>query len=187
MDGVIIPLISLMTVGIMYLGFLKLRFSKLKNLKELGDWALITGASSGIGEKFAYFIASEGINCVLVARRESKLVELAKELNTKFGVIVRISATDLSSQESAEKLFKELSDINIDILVNNAGIGSAGRFDKQSLQSQVNMVEVNVLAPTVLTHLFLPNMIKKKQRSYYFCKFSFSLSTTTISCCLWCH
>jgi len=70
--------------------------------------------------------------------------------------------------EEVEKLFKQVSDINIDILVNNAGLGSAGRFDKQSQQNQVNMIQVNVLAPTVLTHLFLPSMIKRNKGGIIF-------------------
>src|SRR5688572_23991889 len=91
-------------------------------------WALITGASAGIGAVFARKLAAQGMNCVLVARRKEKLEELAEELKKKHSVDARVFAQDLGIFEAPSKLieFTDSQGIEVDTLINNAGFGSHG-------------------------------------------------------------
>ena len=126
--------------------------------ERYGDWALITGASAGIGLEFARALARDGIHCVLVARREEKLEALAAELREKFEVEVRVVAEDLASPGGPDRVADAVADIELGILVNNAGIGYAGRFDKQDVNRLAEMVNLNCLAPVLLTSRILPGM-----------------------------
>jgi hypothetical protein len=103
-----------------------------RNLRErYGEWALVTGASAGIGVEFARALARDGVSCVLTARREDRLKELANELEQTYRVSTRIVPLDLAEPGAAEKLATQVADLRIGILVNNAGFGYAGRFTKQ--------------------------------------------------------
>ena len=121
--------------------------------------ALITGASSGIGREFAVKLSEMGIETVLVARRESRLNELASTLKTNSQVI----ALDLSKPGEAEKLFTLAPDI--DILINNAGFGVFGEFDKSPLDRELELISVNIAALHTLTKLYLTEF-KKKNSGY---------------------
>jgi len=129
--------------------------------ERYGDWALVTGASAGIGEEFARALAAEGISCVLTARRKERLAELATELETRWNVQTRVVAADLSTPGGADLLVDAVSDIDLAILVNNAGVGYAGRFDKQDPDRLRAMVELNCTSPVVLTSRLLPKMIER--------------------------
>lgn len=122
--------------------------------------ALITGASSGIGEEFAKLFAKDKIDLVLVARNENKLKELAGELHQQFGVDVKVLSKDLSVLKQTEEIFNELQqeNISIDYLVNNAGFGDYEFFAESEWKKQEEMINVNIMALTKLTHLFLPVM-----------------------------
>ena len=126
--------------------------------ERYGDWALITGASSGIGAEFARAFGREGISCVLTARREERLQGLADELQRAFGVMTRVVPVDLEKPDGAEQLLAAITDLEIAVLVNNAGFGYAGRFDKQDLGRLQAMVQLNCVAPLVLTRRLLPAM-----------------------------
>ena len=119
--------------------------------------ALITGASSGIGRDMARYLAGKNIDLILVARRKEKLEKLAKELN----VNVKIICMDLSLQENCYKLYESCKNDNIDILINNAGFGLFGDFSDTDLDTELNMIDVNIKAPHILTKLFLKEFIKK--------------------------
>jgi short-subunit dehydrogenase len=123
--------------------------------------ALITGASSGIGADLARLFARDGYDLVLVARREEKLHELAKEL----GVTATVIAADLSKPDAAQQIVSKLVDksINIDVLVNNAGLGLAGPFIANDFAKDLEMIQVNIVALTQLTKLLLPGMVSRKQ------------------------
>ena len=121
--------------------------------------ALITGASSGIGMEIARQLSDKGIETVLVARRKDRLLELASTLKTKSEIIV----ADLSKPEEAKKIFSSAPDI--DILVNNAGFGVFGKFDETELDSELNLISVNITALHILTKLYLP-IFKKKNSGY---------------------
>jgi short-subunit dehydrogenase len=133
-----------------------------KSLRQrYGEWALVTGASSGIGAAFARAFAREGISCVLTARREDRLQSLADELEKSHQVATRVVAVDLGVPAGADRLAEAVSDLEISILVNNAGFGSAGRFGTQDRDQVRNMVELNCMAPAVLTSSLLPGMCER--------------------------
>jgi uncharacterized protein len=125
--------------------------------------ALITGASSGIGLELAKVFAINKINLVLVARNEGKLNELAGELKT-LGVNVHVLAKDLSYYNTAKEIYDwcNQQNIPIDYLVNNAGVGDFGFFYESDWAKQEQIINLNVTALTYLTHLFLPDMVKRK-------------------------
>ncbi len=126
-------------------------------------FALITGASGGIGECFARALAARRRNLVLVARSEEKLNELAAELAARHGVRVEAIAADLSVAGAAGNLVEELSErgCSVDLLVNNAGFGARGELWKLTLERQSAMVALNINALVELTYLLLPGMIDR--------------------------
>lgn len=126
-------------------------------------FTLITGASSGIGRELAIVAAENGRNLVLVARREEKLEELGRELGSEHGVRSEIVASDLSAPEAPVELYEEVSrrGLRVDRLVNNAGFGSLGAFRNTPIEKQLEMLRLNVLALTHLTHLFLQPMVER--------------------------
>lgn len=119
--------------------------------------ALITGASSGIGRDMAKYLSSKNIDLILVARRKNLLNELKKELD----VNVKVIEMDLSIKENVYKLYNMTKKENIDILINNAGFGLFGNFVDTDLDVELNMINVNVIAPHILTKLFLKYFVKK--------------------------
>lgn len=129
--------------------------------------ALITGASSGIGEVFARRLAARGRNVLLVARSEDKLITLCNELGRSHGIRAQHMALDLSEPESGRTLFEETKrrGLTVDLLVNNAGFGSFGDFGKLDLERELNMIDLNVKSLVELTHLFLMPMRERKQGS----------------------
>src|SRR6267154_6708109 len=115
-----------------------------KNLdkKQFGPWALITGASSGIGKEFARQIAASGINIVLVARREALLKEAGAEFSKDYGVEHRVVALDLAEDGFMGKLASVTDDLDIGLVVSNAGTGNPGqflKFGRQSLQAALRL------------------------------------------------
>lgn len=138
-------------------------------LKEkYGSWALITGASSGIGEGFAKRLASENMNLILVARREERLKKLSDELKEKYNVSIVIAPVDLSKENFIEDLKKFVEDREVGMLINNAGFGSAGEFANSDVEQQANMIRVNCIAPTILTHRFVQPMKERKKGAIIF-------------------
>ena len=125
--------------------------------------ALITGASSGIGEALAHEHAATGGDLILVARREQKLMAMKEEFKEKYGVNVEVIATDLSKENAAQELYDEVKSRNltVDYLINNAGFGGQGAFHEQEWSRHADMITVNVTALTALTHLFLPEMVAR--------------------------
>ena len=119
--------------------------------------ALITGASSGIGRDMAKYLATKNIDLILVARRKELLEELKSELN----VNVKIISLDLGNEKNVFKLYEKLKDENIDILINNAGFGLFGDFVDTDLNTELNMIDVNIKAPHILTKLFLQDFVKR--------------------------
>ena len=122
--------------------------------------ALITGASSGIGETFARELASKKTNLVLVARSQDKLEKLATELRSKYQVQVAIIVQDLTEVAAGQAVFDQVQgkDLIVDLLINNAGFGDYGTFGDRLLSKQMAMVQLNISAVVELTGLFLPQM-----------------------------
>ncbi|HUI27234.1 MAG TPA: SDR family oxidoreductase [Candidatus Kryptonia bacterium] len=130
-----------------------------RSLRErYGEWALVTGASAGLGVEFARALARDGVSCVLTARREDRLRTLATELERQYHVSTRVVPADLTDPAGVDLLLGAITDLQIDILINNAGFGYAGRFDKQDPQRLREMVQVNCVAPVVLASRLLPGM-----------------------------
>ena len=123
--------------------------------------ALITGASSGIGEQFARRMASAGFNLIIVARRLDRLEALAKELEAAHGVDVQPIQSDLSKPGAARLLKAAIRDVEIDTLVNNAGFGHIGPFVGEKYEAMTDEITVNISVLTQLTRIFLPSMIER--------------------------
>jgi len=128
-----------------------------------GKWALVTGASAGIGLEIAKQLAATGTNLVLTARRVERLSLLADELTKLHKIKIEVFPADLSQTGAPEEIFRFTSDRNlpIEVLINNAGFGASGAFAKIDLQRQLEMVQVNVAAVLHLTHLFVQPMIER--------------------------
>lgn len=119
--------------------------------------ALITGASSGIGYSMAKYLSSLGYDLILVSRDKEKLQRIQRELKTD----VKIVVADLSQEAKLKELYVLLKNDDIDMLVNNAGFGLFGEFSETDLNTEMDMINVNIRAVHVLTKLFLKDMIKK--------------------------
>lgn len=127
--------------------------------------ALITGASSGIGEQFAYLLAEEGYALAICARRAERLEAVAREASRRGAAGVSIFPADLSERQAARKLYEQTaaSGLKIELLINNAGFGTRGRFDHLPLERELEQIDLNVSALLALTHLFLPDMIAARK------------------------
>ncbi len=125
---------------------------------------LITGASGGIGEAFARRLASEKHNLVLVARSEDKLAKLCDELEEKHKIKANFIAVDLTEYQADLRLFKETEEfgLEVDWLINNAGFGAMGDFAELGLEHQLEMITLNIMALTALTHRYLKPMRERK-------------------------
>ena len=111
--------------------------------EKYGHWALITGASSGIGREFALQLAALGLNVVIAARRVERLSELSIEISNKYNVEVRPLKVDLSKDNFMELLIDLTNDLDIGLLVNNAGFGSGGEFVESDIEKQMELLNVN--------------------------------------------
>jgi short-subunit dehydrogenase len=130
-------------------------------------YALITGASKGIGKSIAEQLAKKGIDLLLIARSENVLSEVAEDLTMKYQVNVQYLAVDLSNTQSSDliKNWCEQNNFKIFILVNNAGYGLWGKFDGLTLKEQQNMLQLNMISLVDLTYHLLP-MLRKEPQSY---------------------
>jgi len=124
------------------------------------SYAVITGASSGIGAAFAECLADEGFPLVLVARRRERLCELAGQLREK-GTKCMVITADLSKKEECYRLFDELGDTPIGIFINNAGFGDCGCFLDTDIKKEMSMVDLNVKGMHLLMKLVLRRMEKQ--------------------------
>lgn len=126
-----------------------------------GRWAVITGASSGLGVDFAKELAALGMHLVLVARRESRMQTLATELRQQHGIDVEVIALDLAKPESAEKLHDQTQEREVDVLINNAGFGLYGDELQIPWQREREMLELDMLTVTHLSRLYAQDMVKR--------------------------
>jgi uncharacterized protein len=126
-----------------------------------GKWALVTGASAGIGAAIARELASHGAKLILTARRRERLDQLAGELKTE----TRIVVADLNDPDAPQQIYDatEGAGISIDILINNAGLGHYGEFYKLEPEQEYSMVRVNCEAVVRLSRLFIPRMVDRRR------------------------
>lgn len=123
--------------------------------------AIVTGASGGIGLEVCRILASEGYGIVAIARSADRLGELGKEISERYGTPFEAFPCDLTEEGAARAVYDRFGDRDVGILVNNAGFGDYGRFAECDLSKQERMIELNVLALTRLTRLFLPGMVSR--------------------------
>jgi short-subunit dehydrogenase len=130
-----------------------------------GKWALITGASAGIGVALAEELASGGTNLVLTARRKDRLDALAQRLSSSCKIQTEVFSADLTDPAAPENIFAftKRKGIAIDLLINNAGFGQYGEFPSVDKQRLLDMVQVNCAAVVYLTHLYLPEMLVRRR------------------------
>ena len=133
--------------------------SKKGLVAQPGEVALVTGASSGIGQAYARALAQLGFEVILVARRVERLEELAVEIKGTWGVDARVLAADLNNSDEVAEVEKRLRQrAEITVLVNNAGFSTYGSFAELPIDAQLSMVHVHVVAATRLAHAVLPQM-----------------------------
>ncbi len=125
--------------------------------------ALITGASGGIGLELARLCAKGGHDLILVARNQAKLDEVAKYLSGMYQIRAEVIAADLSDAEAPQAIMQEIASrgMAVDVLINNAGFGEWGLFGRADLDRQLQMIQVNISALTMLTRLALPGMVSR--------------------------
>jgi len=129
-----------------------------------GKWALVTGASAGIGKALARELARGGANLVLTARRRDRLQALAQELGAEHKIHTEIVVADLAQAVAPQDIFQftESKGLTIELLVNNAGFGQYGEFPTVETERLLEMVQVNCSAVVHLTRLYLPGMVAKR-------------------------
>lgn len=130
-----------------------------------GKNIVVTGASSGIGERISYEIARNGGIPILVARRTKKLEEIAGEIEKKFGVKCLVFSLDVSDEDAVERVFEQIYNQvgNIDVLINNAGFGIFKSFEDATIAEVKSMFEVNVFGLVACTKAVLPRMQQKNE------------------------
>ncbi|MCX8035641.1 MAG: SDR family NAD(P)-dependent oxidoreductase [Candidatus Sumerlaeia bacterium] len=135
--------------------------------ERYGPWALITGASSGIGAEFARRLAARGLNVLLAARRKERLDALAEELKAG-GVEARSVEADLSRADFLPTLLAAADGLEVGLLVNNAGFGTSGEFLANPLERELAMLDVNCRAPLALAHEFGRAMVARRRGGIIF-------------------
>lgn len=131
-------------------------------LKKYGPAAIVTGASSGIGESFAKLLAKAGFDLILVARRIDRLQKLADSLTSKYSITVKILEADLAQASAIDTIAEAASGFDIGLLVSNAGFGLKGPHHLNDATTLVDMIQVNCVAPMLLSHRFIPDLLKRE-------------------------
>ena len=138
------------------------------DLKRYGEWALVTGASMGLGKACAREVASAGMNCVLVGLEAELLEGLAGELSREFGVECRWLEQDLTAEGFMTRIEEATADIPIGLLINNAGFGCGGDFHTRDPEKLAGVIKLSCLAPALLTRAFLPGMVERGRGAVVF-------------------
>jgi short-subunit dehydrogenase len=131
--------------------------------ERFGPWAVITGASSGIGKEFARQIAASGINVVLVARRETALIEVGRSIAKDFKVQHRVIVMDLSQEGFIPKLAELTKDLDIGLVISNAGTGNSGEFLKLDRQLLEETLRLNTMSHLDIAHYFGQKLAERRR------------------------
>jgi short-subunit dehydrogenase len=143
---------------------MKLSKSEKQRLKsKYGDWAIVTGGSSGIGLEISTQLADAGLNLVLVSRNLVKLQEVEKLLKPISSIEIKIVASDVEESDGIDKIIQSTKGLNVGLLVISAGFGTSGLFINSSLHSEINMLKVNCQALLSLTHYYSQQFVKQKR------------------------
>jgi uncharacterized protein len=124
----------------------------------MSKWALVTGATAGIGESFSRMLASQGFNIALVARDEARLHERAAGLREKYGVQTFVLPADLATDSGCAAVEEYIKEFEIEVLINNAGFGINKPFTASALDAEQDLLDVLVRTPMRLMHILLPQM-----------------------------
>lgn len=137
----------------------------MESMVQTRRYALVTGASSGIGRELAVILAREGYALVLVARRTEPMRALAEQLQQAHGTPCVVVGADLGVPEGVSTVMREVTtrQLEIDVLVNNAGFGAAGNFHTLPAEQQLGMIDLNVRALTALTRELVPGMVARRR------------------------
>lgn len=133
----------------------------MKFLQRYGKWAIVAGASQGLGAAYAQELARRGLHLVLIARRAELLQSEAKQLSEKYGVKVKPLVLDLSFPDAAEQIIYQTMDLDIGLLVYNAAFSAVGPFLEQSMENHVREIHTNVHAPLKLVYLLGQRMLQR--------------------------
>lgn len=133
----------------------------MSKLAQYGPWAVVTGASDGIGRAVAQRAASDGFNVLLAARSEAKLIALADELRRMHGVQARAVPVDLSRPDGVTTLLSSTGDVDVGLAVLAAGFATGGDFLRSPASDELEMIAVNITAVTALTHAFSRRMAER--------------------------
>jgi len=136
---------------------------EIRFLKQYGSWAVIAGASEGLGAAYAEQLARLGMNVVLVARRQVLLDSLASQLTEKYHVQVKTLLLDLSLPTSAESVIQATQDLDVGLLVYNAAFSAVGPFHNYSLEDHMREIDTNILTPLALTYRFGAGMLARQR------------------------
>jgi short-subunit dehydrogenase len=141
----------------------EVKMKKTIDKEKFGPWAIVTGASSGIGKEFARQLAAGGLNLVLVARRMQLLEEAGEQLADEFGTQYRVIVADLAEQNSIEKIIQATEDLDIGLLISNAGTGKAAKFLSTEEHEHKWFIQLNAMSHLSLVHHFGRRMAKRKK------------------------
>ena len=136
--------------------------------ERYGEWAVITGASSGVGKEMTYEVASKGFNLVIIARREDKLKAISSDIQNKFEIKIKILLVDFSTQDAIQSVILACEGLEVGLLINCAGYALSDNFLDNSIESELALLEVNVKTPLALTHHFAQAMKKRKRGGIIF-------------------
>jgi short-subunit dehydrogenase len=135
--------------------------SRLKN--KYGEWAIVTGASSGIGLELATQLADAGFNLVINSRHLDKLQEVEKQLKLLSNIEIKVVAADVSETEGIDKIIAATQNLNVGLLLASAGFATSGNFIDNSVHAEINMLRVNCEALLALTHYYSQQFAKQKR------------------------
>lgn len=132
-------------------------------LKKYGKWAVVTGASNGIGREIAIYLAELGFDLALVARSEDKLKALAMDLQAKHKTKTLLLPYDLGHQSAISEIVEKTQSLDVGLLVAAAGFGSSGALLKANLNNEVDMVKINCEVPLEMSYFFAERFVKQKR------------------------
>eukprot|EP01017_Pseudomicrothorax_dubius_P048431 TRINITY_DN8807_c0_g1_i1.p1 TRINITY_DN8807_c0_g1~~TRINITY_DN8807_c0_g1_i1.p1 ORF type:complete len:313 (+),score=37.09 TRINITY_DN8807_c0_g1_i1:153-1091(+) len=134
-----------------------------------GSWAVVTGASDGIGAEFCNSLAKRGFNIVLIARNEEKLKAIAQQLSLKFPLVkTKIVVADFERAWEPDfftRIEEQTKDLDVSMLINNVGVFVPGKFELTPTQDLARLVSINVLTTLMMSKIYIPKMLTRKLRS----------------------
>jgi short-subunit dehydrogenase len=145
--------------------YIKILHYKFLSMDSENKYALVTGATSGIGYELAKVFAENNYNLILVARSEEELQTKTRELSNQYGIEAIPMSKDLFNPDAARELYEEVKarGITVNVLVNDAGQGVYGKFTEADLDRQLQIIQLNIVSLTTLTYLFLKDMVDRNE------------------------